>query len=180
MANTFRIRIHLPDDFAVNFEKENPSLLHPESMPPIFNLDKPLIANSTQRVELTPSLLAFAHSNLCPPGVVSMLNFISFHPFASARTSYDNYINDFRTKVGSKRGGTIKMLADVADPGEWDEVILAQYPSLKHFADMMADPIYQAANLKYRLAALRDTCILMTTEVQLGWDVPGSSRWYEG
>lgn len=105
-----------------------------------------------------------------------MLNFISFHPFTPARTSYENYINTFRTKMSSKRGGTVKMVSDVADLGEWDEVILAQYPSLEHLAEMMADDGYQAANLTYRLATLRETCILTTTETQLGWDVTGISR----
>jgi len=35
----------------------------------------------------------------------------------------------------------------------------------------------QKANLELRLPALRDTCILMTSEVDLGWEVKGSSTW---
>ena len=34
-----------------------------------------------------------------------------------------------------------------------------------HFIDIIADCTYQAANLKYRLLALRDTCILIATVV---------------
>jgi hypothetical protein len=53
--------------------------------------------------------------------------------------------------------------------GEWEEVVLAGYASLRHFADMLADKYYQDVNLKLRLPALRDTCILMTSEVKLDW-----------
>jgi hypothetical protein len=49
--------------------------------------------------------------------------------------------------------------------------VLAQYSSLEHFADMMADGDYQEI---IRLGALKDTCILMTTEIELDWCVKGS------
>ena len=58
--------------------------------------------------------------------------------------------------------------------GRWDEVVLAQYSSLEHFADMMADGDYQEINRRFRLGALKDTCILMTTEIELDWCVKGS------
>lgn len=61
------------------------------------------------------------------------------------------------------------MLGRVEEKGEWDEVVLAQYASLGHFADMLSDEKYQDVNRRLRLPALRDTCILMTTEVELGW-----------
>ena len=35
----------------------------------------------------------------------------------------------------------------------------------------------QKANLELRLPALRDTCILMTSEVDLEWEVKVSSKW---
>jgi len=61
------------------------------------------------------------------------------------------------------------MIGPVEDKGEWNEVVLAQYASLGHFADMMSDKKYQDVNRRLRLPALRDTCILMTTEVDLVW-----------
>jgi hypothetical protein len=63
--------------------------------------------------------------------------------------------------------------------GEWKEVVLAGYSSLEHFVDMLADPDYQDVNLKLRLLAFRDTCILMTSEVELEWGVEGAGRWSE-
>lgn len=58
----------------------------------------------------------------------------------------------------------------------WDECVLAHYPSLKHFCDMACDPEYQEGNYKWRLPALRDTCILMTTEMDLEWSIEGSEK----
>lgn len=47
---------------------------------------------------------------------------------------------------------------------------LAHYPSLEHFADMIASEDYQAVNKQHRMGSLKDTCILCTTEVELLWD----------
>jgi hypothetical protein len=66
----------------------------------------------------------------------------------------------------------------------WDEIALAQYPSLEHFAAMLSSSDYQEVNhryvfinflpavhaakkfgYRYRLGALKDTCILCTMEV---------------
>lgn len=47
----------------------------------------------------------------------------------------------------------------------WDEFALAHYPSIEHFADMLASEDYQAVNLKDRVPSLRDTCILCTSEI---------------
>jgi hypothetical protein len=42
---------------------------------------------------------------------------------------------------------------------------LAHYPSIHHFADMLASEDYQAVNQKFRVPSLKDTCILCTTEL---------------
>ncbi|TKA70160.1 hypothetical protein B0A49_05949 [Cryomyces minteri] len=52
-------------------------------------------------------------------------------------------------------------------PSEWDEIAIAHYPSLWHFADMAASEDYQAVNHKYRVGSLRDTCILCMSELAL-------------
>ena len=174
-AHTFSIRIDQDDEMLSNVLQNNDSFIHPKAIGPTHNLDRPLIANSNQKVELSPALLAFARSPLCPEGPVSMLNFIAFHPFASAKTAYASYIDGFKASVGTKRGGLLKIYGATEEMGIWDSVALAQYPSLEHFADMAADPEYQALNQVFRLPALRDTCILMTSEVQLDWDILGSS-----
>jgi len=174
-SHIFSISLQETADFVTRFNESNPSLIRPTaSPPPILNLSKPLIATSSQRPGLTPSLLAFARSDLCPKGAVSMLNFISFRPFESAQKSYSSYIEAFKSSVGSKRGGAVKVIGKTVQQGEWDEVVLAQYSSLEHFADMMADPEYHKINMELRLPALRDTCLLMTTELELDWKIKGS------
>jgi hypothetical protein len=127
VSKTFYIRLHVSESVLVNFVAKNHDLLHPQAIPELSNLDKPLIATSTQRVELTPALLAFARSELCPRGPVSMLNLVSFHPFAQAKTSYAAYVEAFKVGMGAKRGGEVKIIGDTDGLGEWDEVILAQY-----------------------------------------------------
>lgn len=176
-SHIFTVRIEQAEEFLDNFKERNHQDLHPSSVGLTYNLDKPLIATSTQRVELTPALLAFSESPLCPSGPVSMLNLISFRPFPAARKSYAEYIEAFKAGMGSKRGGIVKLLGETVEEGDWDELVIAQYSSLKHFVDMTCDPGYQKANQKLRLPALRDTCILMTTELELDWEVTHSERW---
>lgn len=107
-----------------------------------------------------------------------MLNFMSYYSTTSAKENYAAYIEAFKAGFGSKRGGAVKMLGTTTDSdmakGEWEEVMLAQYSSLQHFADMMADAEYQEINKRLRLPALRDTCILMMTEIELDWSVKGA------
>lgn len=101
-----------------------------------------------------------------------MLNFMSFKPYLSARKSYDMYVEEFLSGVGGSYGGDVKILGNTVEyAGEWQEVILAHYPSLAHFADMLADWKYRKINAELRLPILRDTCILMTTELDLEWKV---------
>jgi hypothetical protein len=54
---------------------------------------------------------------------------------------------------------------DGEDAEGWDEVALAQYPNFELFMDMLASEDYQTVNHRDRLPALRDTCILCTSEV---------------
>jgi hypothetical protein len=92
--------------------------------------------------------------------------------------------------IGAKHGLVVKMWGESGEGGgegkevgavaEWEEVVLAGYTSFKHFVDMLADPEYQDVNLKLRLPALRDTCILMTSELHLDWMVEGAWRWSGG
>ena len=49
---------------------------------------------------------------------------------------------------------------------KWDEFALAHYPSITHFADMLASKDYQDVNQKYRVPSLKDTCILCTSEIE--------------
>jgi hypothetical protein len=113
-------------------------------------------------------------------GAVSMLNLLAFKE--GMKDSYLKYGAEFSRSIGSKRGGEAKIVGSVVskegdegkgdremDAGKdgWDEVALAHYPSIKHFEDMLASEDYQAVNQKYRVPALRDTCILCTCELGL-------------
>jgi hypothetical protein len=107
-----------------------------------------------------------------------MLNLLAFHP--GKKETYLKYGAEFSKSIGSKRGGDAKLVGTVIheraggnDDREekgnegWDEIALAHYPSIHHFADMLASEDYQAVNQKFRVPSLRDTCILCTTELGL-------------
>ena len=128
-----------------------------------------------------------------PKGAVSMLNFLSFpsaqtHP--DAHSSYQKYGQAFAQSIGSRRGGVAKIVGKIprgpspspapststsqdgaeeatAEPpgGPWDEIAVAHYPSLTHFADMVASKDYQEVNGKDRKRSLRGTGILCCDEL---------------
>jgi len=88
------------------------------------------MATSCQRVELTPWLLVFANSDMCPKGPISMLNLVSFRPLAFVQGSYLSYIETMKEEIGAKHGL----------PG--GEVALVWYSSFQHFADTLSDGDY--------------------------------------
>ena len=111
-----------------------------------------------------------------------MLNLLSFKP--GMKGEYLKYGAEFARSVGSKRGGVAKIVGSVihgdgkggeeegggfggnGEGGEgWDEVALAHYPSIWHFADMLASEDYQDVNRRHRVGSLRDTFILCTSEL---------------
>lgn len=103
---------------------------------------------------------------------MSMLNLLSFLP--GKKASYLKYGAEFSKSIGSRRGGVAKIVGTVVYENEnggeeerWDEVALAHYPSIWHFADMLASEDYQAVNQRDRVPSLRDTAILCTSEVGL-------------
>jgi len=87
--------------------------------------------------------------------------------------SYGRYGKAFAESIGSRRGGNAKVVGKVVpkqgtmdeDASGWDEIALAHYPSIRHFVDMLASEDYQEVNHRDRLPALKDTCILCTTEL---------------
>jgi hypothetical protein len=80
-----------------------------------------------------------------------------------------NVVVDKNHKTGGGKSGAGAGAGDGAvDGGKgWDEFALASYPSILHFADMLASEDYQAVNLKYRVPALEDTLILSTSEIEI-------------
>lgn len=108
-----------------------------------------------------------------------MLNLLSFAP--GKKDEYLKYGAEFAKSTGSRRGGEAKIVGSVVHDNNngngngnveeegkgWDEIALAHYPSLEHFADMLASADYQEVNQKWRVGSLRDTCILCTSELGL-------------
>lgn len=167
----------VPSSIINGFEERNKRLLQPQSgdvLPLTGALDKPRMTKSTQGLELNNELLEWSKSfELGQEGAVSMLNLLAFKPGKEAHESYMRYGKAFAESIGKRRGGTAKIVGKVVpkqntegeDTSGWDEVALAHYPSIRHFTDMLASEDYQAVNHKDRIPALRDTCILCTTEL---------------
>ncbi|KAI9640491.1 hypothetical protein NHQ30_011237 [Ciborinia camelliae] len=173
----------VPSRLLQDFASRNKKLLHPrpEDIPPLTgSLNKPRTASSAQALELSPQLLEWVKTfnNQEGRGAVSMLNLLAFKP--GLKEEYLKYGSAFAKSIGSKRGGIAKIVGNVIhegvlkERGEWDEVALAHYPSIEHFADMLASEDYQEVNHKYRVGSLRDTFILCTTE--LDWPEWGKSE----
>jgi hypothetical protein len=121
-------------------------------------------------------------------GAVSMFNLLAFNP--GMKEEYLKYGAAFAKSIGSKHGGNAKIVGNathvngsaiakssnssVGTNGEvgggkddWDEIALAHYPSILHFRDMLASEDYQEVNHRHRVPSLRDTCILMTSEIAI-------------
>lgn len=183
----------MPSRLLSDFESKNQRLLHPQKgdVPALTgSLSQPRVAASSQALELDADLQRWVREFGAGEGsgAVSMLNLLAFE--RGKKVEYLKYGSEFSRAVGSRRGGLAKIVGSVvpATEGEeavgvggggegWDEIALAHYPSIDHFADMLASEDYQEVNHKYRVGSLRDTFILCTTE--LGMDV-GWGLWRKG
>lgn len=175
VSSHWSITAGIPSSIVNDFADRNEKLLNgnPNDVPrPSSSQSGPKIAKSAQGLEATPELLQWQN----PAGAstpVSMLNLLAFKPGPEAHESYKWYGKAFAESIGSKRGGLAKIVGKVVpkqgtegeDAEGWDEVALAHYPSFAMFMDMLASEDYQAVNHRDRLPALRDTCILCTSEV---------------
>ncbi|KAM3414361.1 hypothetical protein BST61_g11006 [Cercospora zeina] len=167
----------VPSSLLQDFPQKNHRLLHPHQsdVPGMTgSLSKPKLATSSQGLELNDEILSWSQSfALGQNGAVSMMNLLSFQPGKEAHESYLRYGKAFGEGIGKRRGGTAKIVGKVVpdqktrgeDRYGWDEIALAHYPSIRHFTDMLASEDYQKVNHESRLPALRDTCILCTTEL---------------
>lgn len=180
------IKAGVPGRLLDDFQSKNRQLLFPQSTLPLTGSlqDNPRMAKSgsTQGLELNDELREWAYNDFgkaSGKGAVSMFNLLAFKPGKEAHESYLRYGKAFAERIGSTRGGQAKIVGKVVKPGSssssqkdkdeddagWDEVALAHYPSIHHFVDMLASEDYQEVNHRDRLPALKDTCILCTTEL---------------
>jgi hypothetical protein len=164
----------IPSRLTTDFTSKNSQLLHPSSTLPLTGaLDKPRVGSTSQTLELSPDLQTWISSfskTSAGRNAMSMLNLLAFKPDMHA--SYLKYGKAFGESIGSRRGGNAKLVGNIVDTAQkkgegWDEMALAHYPSILHFADMLASEDYQAVNLEFRVPSLRDTCILCTSEIAI-------------
>jgi hypothetical protein len=176
----------VPSRLLQDFAGKNRKLLHPDAgtVPKLTgSLDDLKVADSAQDLELSPELQSWISSFSVGSGsegkgAVSMLNLLSFKP--DMKESYLKYGQAFSSSIGIKRGGIAKIVGTVVDvdgnkKSGWDEIALAHYPSIHHFADMLGSTDYQEVNKKNRVPALRDTFILCTSELGIEDMLAGNS-----
>ena len=176
VANHWTITAGVPGSLINGFEDRNKGLLYPrkEDVPALTGaMSNPKMAGSTQGLELNRELFEWSKDFKLGEGAMSMLNLLAFHPTKEAHDNYMVYGKAFAESIGKKRGGNAKIVGKVVgnqgtdseDTSGWDEIALAHYPSIHHFTDMLASEDYQAVNHNNRLKALKDTCILCTSEL---------------
>ncbi|KAF2651369.1 hypothetical protein K491DRAFT_770558 [Lophiostoma macrostomum CBS 122681] len=180
IAHQWSITAGIPSRLLQDFPSKNKALLYPDptSVPKLTGaLNDPKIASSAQGLELSPELSSWIQAFNSSgeregQGAVSMLNLLSFLP--DKKADYLQYGAAFAESIGARRGGNAKIVGTVVEvdgvkkeegDGGWDEIALAHYPSILHFADMLASEDYQEVNQRYRAPSLSDTCILFTSEV---------------
>ncbi|KAF1813140.1 hypothetical protein P152DRAFT_394995 [Eremomyces bilateralis CBS 781.70] len=184
IAQQFSVTVGVPSSRLKQLAEGNDQLLHPPGGVPQSSGERTRGANasSSQSLELSNPLqqwIAKEGNGDTRGGAVSMLNLLSFNK--GKKTSYQQYGAAFASKVGNRHGGNAKIVgtvisingsneknrSDTEGGMEWDEIAIAHYPSLTHFADMISSKDYQEVNQKHRLGALRDTFILCTSELRV-------------
>jgi hypothetical protein len=185
IQHQWTVHAGVPSRLLHDFHTKNKNLLNAKKVdiPPLTgSLTKPRVSSSSQGLELSPELREWISGFAGTEegrGAVSMLNLLAFRP--GRKEDYLRYGAEFARSIGKRRGGDAKIVGSVIhgngdhtgqrDDGEgWDEVALAHYPSIEHFADMLASEDYQAVNQKYRVPSLKDTFILCTSEIGMGID----------
>jgi hypothetical protein len=185
----------VPSRLIQDFDKKNAKLLHPEpgSVPMIRN-DTTASAKTTtssQSLELSAGLETWIQQYTSTgsaeaQGAVSMFNLLAFN--TGMKEEYLKYGAAFAKSIGSRHGGNAKVVGNVINPANdsamssnnnaggdrWDEVALAHYPSIRHFREMLVSEDYQEVNHKHRVGSLKDTCILMTSEIAVEEMVRGN------
>jgi hypothetical protein len=191
----------VPSRLVQDFSKKNAGFLHPEpgSVPKLDNDDEKMLKTTTssQNLELSAGLEAWIQEFVKnggkeSRGAVSMFNLLAFNE--GMKEEYLKYGKAFAESIGSRHGGNAKIVGNVvaskspsngkpssgndgvvdASTDGWDEIALAHYPSIRHFRSMLVSGDYQDVNKRHRVGSLRDTCILMTSEMGIeAWNGGG-------
>ncbi|EUC43141.1 hypothetical protein COCMIDRAFT_38874 [Bipolaris oryzae ATCC 44560] len=175
----------VPSRLVNDFASKNNKLLHPDpqAVPALQQNVNQKTTQSSQSLELSEELNTWIQSFVNSDskeakGAVSMFNLLAFNP--GMKEEYLKYGTAFARSIGSRHGGNAKIVGNVTHVNrestnrtstnstgndDWDEIALAHYPSILHFRDMLASEKYQAVNKRHRVPSLKDTCILMTSEI---------------
>lgn len=167
----YTLDVGIPSRILSGFAGQNDRLLHPSSPPPPLtgSLEEARLASTSRDLELTRDILDWfsqpaAAPRAAPRAAVSMLNLLTMEE--GKLESYKAYGRAFAADVGKRRGGLAKIVGPVIGKGAvWDEIALAHYPTVWHFADMVSSRDYQKANSEHRIGALRGTAILCCDEL---------------
>ncbi|RJE20597.1 hypothetical protein PHISCL_07060 [Aspergillus sclerotialis] len=183
VRNEYKIVVGIPSKLLGSYPERDAKLKREASSTPLTgSLENAQGKSSSKNLEVSPDLLAFMDELTKEHDKpVTMLNLLQFH-HPDGKKNYYQYGQAF-IPVAGKRGGSAKLVGNVVKPGTdnadsrgrtsrpetnwWNEISIVHYPSIRHFCDMLAGDDYQAINAKYRLAALRDTFLLCTTEFDL-------------
>lgn len=182
----WKVEVGVPSRILKDFAQRNQALLYPTpgSVPPLTGaLEKrhSPAPSSAQDLELSDELLEWINKFKAAEGAgaVTMLNILAFKE--GMKSEYLKYGQAFSESVGVKRGGNAKLVGNILSPShytsrtasvdgqekQWDEFAMAHYPTISHFADMIASKDYQEVNHKHRLPSLKDTLIICATDLEL-------------
>lgn len=194
----------VPSRLIQDFALKNDKILHPDpsSIPKPQSHFEKKTTQSSQSLELGDELnkwiQEFVNSGTKEgKGAVSMFNLLAFNP--GMKEEYLKYGTAFAKSIGSRHGGNAKIVGNVTHVNnqaitkakgnsigsngevgggtdDWDEIALAHYPSILHFRDMLASEDYQEVNKRHRVPSLKDTCILMTSEIAVEQMLEGKAR----
>ncbi|KAL2828314.1 hypothetical protein BJY01DRAFT_132790 [Aspergillus pseudoustus] len=180
----YKLKVGVPSKLLNTYPERDAALKRDARRVPLTgSLDNLSTESSGENLEVSGDLLQFMNEfSKVYDKPVTMLNLLHFQ-VPDGKKNYFKYGQGF-TPVASKRGGNAKLVGNVVKPASaaetdsrgkhdrpeqewWNEISIVHYPSIKHFCDMLAADDYQEVNRKYRLAALRDTFLLCTTEFDL-------------
>jgi uncharacterized protein (DUF1330 family) len=122
--------------------------------------------SSVDSAEITPALKGWIQNFSLQennPQVI-MFNLLTFKD----AEKYGKYRDAFVAGVGSRHGARPLLFGEVVSPkgqsnggkSPWEMAAFIYYPSLLHFADMLASPDYREVSHKYRQGSLVDNPIL--------------------
>ena len=105
-------------------------------------------------------------------GPIFMINLLKFKPDGGAER-YQQYVEagtkTFK-KVGVKAAFQANITMTVIGEEDWDEIIIAQYPSIEAFIEMNRDKDYQQA-VQHRTEALQDSRLYLVKAEEAGINI---------